>query len=126
MICLSYGKEVMRLKLHLLAKLIMLLLVVCVGIHPVSIAHLQQPVNHGKLVAVENEKSSVTTNLQVDDQKHVDFPNSFQARDYVILVLTITSLLIFSSCKSRRRIKHFLYSVYYQSSYFSRNHLFTP
>jgi hypothetical protein len=116
----------MTLKLHLLAKLLMTLLVVSVGIHPVSIVHLHQPANHGKLVAVENETSFVTINLQVDDQKHFDFPNSFQAKDNVILVLTITSLLIFSSCKSRRRIKHFLYSVYYQSSYFSRNHLFTP
>jgi hypothetical protein len=114
------------LKLHLLAKLIMTLLVVCVGIHPVSMVHLHQSVNHGKLVAVENETSFVTTNLQVDDEKHFDFLNSFQAKDYVVLVLTITSLFIFSSRKSRRKLKHFLYSVYYQSSYFSRNHLFTP
>jgi hypothetical protein len=116
----------MTLKLHLLAKLMMTLLVVCVGIHPVSIAHLHQPANHGKLVAIENETSSITTNLQLDDQKHSDFSSSFQAKGYVILVLTITSLLIFSSHKSRRRLKYFLYAIYYQSSYFSRNHLFTP
>ncbi|MGM0877418.1 MAG: hypothetical protein ACQEWV_22465 [Bacillota bacterium] len=113
------------MKLHLLIKSSIMLLLVVVGLHFVSMPHLSHPVSHGKMVAVEKEESVVSMNLQEDDQKHFDLLNSIQVKDQLILVLVLTSLFIYSSSKSRRKIKHFLYSVYYQSSYFSRNHLFT-
>jgi hypothetical protein len=125
MICLLHGKGVTTLKLRLLVKSIMMLLLVFVGFHFVSMSHLSQPVNHGKVLAVETEASLVSINLQEDDQKHFDLLNSIHVKDSLILVLAKLSLLIFVSTKSKRIMKHFLYSVFYQSSYFSRNHLIT-
>jgi hypothetical protein len=125
MIGLLHGKGVISLKLHLLVKSIMLLLFLLVGFHFVSMHHLSLPLGHGKMIAVETEESVGSMNLQEDDQKHFDLLNSIQVKDQLILVLVLTSLLLYSSSLSRQKIKHFLYSVYYQSSYFSRNHLFT-
>lgn len=103
----------------------MMFLVVFVGCHLVSIPHLDQPFNHGKMVAVESLSTFETINLQ-EDQKHVDlFVGGIVFGYVLILTLAIPTNLVLTSTKSRRKLKHFLYSVYYQSSYFSKNHLYT-
>jgi hypothetical protein len=125
MIDLLHGKGVTSLKLRLLIKSIMMLMLVFVGFHIVSMSHLNHPINQAKVLAVETEASLATINLQEDDQKHFNHLDSIQVKDPLILLVVIITLLIFSTIRSNQKIRHFLYSVYYQSSYFSRNHLFT-
>ncbi|KKI91881.1 hypothetical protein WQ54_12180 [Bacillus sp. SA1-12] len=112
------------MKLRLLVKSMMMLLLVIVGFHFVSMSHLQQPVHHGKVLAVEDDASSEIMNLQEDGQKHGFFAYSILVKDSLILVVAMIFLCT-ASTKARRKLKQFLYSVYYQSSYFSKNHLFT-
>jgi hypothetical protein len=125
MIDLLHGKGVTSLKLRLLVKSILMLLLVFVGFHIVSMSHLNHPINQAKVLAIETESSFTTINLQEDDQKHFNHLDSIQVKDPLILLIVIMTLLIFSSIRFNQKIRHFLYSVYYQSSYFSRNHLFT-
>ncbi|MGM7723105.1 hypothetical protein [Metabacillus sp. Hm71] len=113
------------MKLRLLIKSTMMLLIVFAGFHFVSMSHLHQPVHHGKVLGVESEASVATINLQEDDQKHGLFVSNNQLKDPLILVVAMVSLIFTASTKTRRKLKQFLYSVYYQSSYFSKNHLFT-
>jgi hypothetical protein len=125
MIDLLHGKGVTSLKLRLLVKSILMLLLVFVGFHIVSMSHLNHTTNQAKVLAVETESSFTTINLQEDDQKHFNHLDSIQVKDPLILQVVIITLFIFSSIRFNQKIRHFLYSVYYQSSYFSRNHLFT-
>ncbi|OAS82100.1 MULTISPECIES: hypothetical protein [Metabacillus] len=113
------------MKLRLLVKSILMLLLVFVGFHIVSMSHLNHPTNQAKVLAVETESSFTTINLQEDDQKHFNHLDSIQVKDPLILQVVIITLFIFSSIRFNQKIRYFLYSVYYQSSYFSRNHLFT-
>lgn len=113
------------MKLLLLIKSLMIFLIVFVGCHFVSMPHSNQLANHGKLVAVESVSTFETINLQ-EDQKHVDFLIGGHVVGYLlVLMLAFTTHLVRTPTKSRRKLKHFLYSVYYQSSYFSKSHLYT-
>jgi hypothetical protein len=125
MIVLLHGKGVTSLKLHLLFRTIVMIMLVFVGVHFVSMNHLNQHVSHGNVLAVETDASIATFSLQEDDQKHIDLLKSIQVKEALTLILLVKSLLIFSSSSSKRKIRHFLYAVYFQSSYFSKNHLFT-
>jgi TctA family transporter len=123
MIFILYGKGVTTLKLRLLLKLMMMLLLIFAGFHFVSIHHSSQPLHAGKVLAVEAEASLTAINLVEDNQKHYLHSNSNSVKDTLILVLMILSLIFFAKYKSKRKMRHFLYSVYYQSSYFSKRHL---
>ena len=125
MIDLLHGKGVTSLKLRLLIKSIMMLMLVFVGFHIVSMSHFNNPSIQAKVLAVETEASVATVDLLADDQKHFNHLDSIQVKDPLILQVVIITLFIFSSIRFNQKIRHFLYSVYYQSSYFSRNHLFT-
>ena len=84
------------------------------------------PTNQGKMIAVENEATAGVLLLGEDEQKHFNLFHSVDTA-YNVLVTAITLLLFGRLLTFRQQqLKTFLYAVYYQSSYFSKNHLFKP
>jgi hypothetical protein len=122
-----YGtaKGVRRLKHHLLIKFFMMLLLFCSSLLFVSMSHLHHPTDQGNMIAVESEAIIGLVTLGEEEQKHIDF-FSTSGTAIIVLVTAITLFLYGQLSTQRQILKPFLYAVYYQSSYFSKDHLFKP
>jgi len=122
---LSNSKGGRQLKHLLLIKSFMVLLIFLSGFQLVSMSTTyHHPTNQGKLIAVENEATAGVLIVE-EDQKDFD---QFRSVDtaYIVLVIAITMFLFGQLLTHRQQLRPFLYAVYYQSSYFSKNHLFKP
>lgn len=104
----------------------MLLLIFLSGFQLVSMStNYHHPTNQGKMIAVENEATSGVLLFEEDEQKHF---NLFRSLDtaYIVLVTALTMFLFAQLATHTQQLRPFLYAVYYQSSYFSKNHLYKP
>ncbi|PMC38636.1 hypothetical protein CJ195_09275 [Bacillus sp. UMB0899] len=107
---------------RLLFKSLFLLLIFITSIHLVSMSQVHHPISLGKVVAVENDAASGYTILE-EDQKQFDLYGSMPEIVYTVLI-SLTLLLFSYFAIRRQRIRQFLYAVYYQSSYFSKDRLY--
>ncbi len=85
-------------------------------------SQVHHPISLGKVVAVENDSVSGYTLLE-EDQKHFDLFGPAPEIVYTILISLVLMLFSYFAIW-RQRIRQFLYAVYYQSSYFSKDRLY--
>lgn len=122
------GKEVDLLK-HKLYKWIAAFLINSVAFHTVSISQVEQPASYAKVIAVEAEAFYIAMNLLEDIEKAQTLISKTDiGKHLLILVLAavITTLILYGLIKWKYRLKQFLYPAYFQSSYFSNYHLYSP
>ncbi|WP_226526837.1 hypothetical protein [Metabacillus niabensis] len=107
---------------RLLFKSLFLLLIFITSIHLVSMSQVHHPISLGKVIAVENEAATGYTLLE-EDQKHFDLYGILPEIAYTVLIAI--ALLLYSYFTTwNQRIRQFLYAVYFQSSYFSKDRLY--
>lgn len=124
MICLLYGKGVISLKQLLLIKSIIMFLIVLSGSHIVSMSYGNHPhSDHNHMIAVEAESSLVFLQIDEDKKKHIDLFNSFIGMSFLVLLAAMILCLFSMLTAGREKVRHFLCSVHYQSSYLSKSHL---
>ncbi|HZH58274.1 MAG TPA: hypothetical protein VEY70_01565 [Metabacillus sp.] len=111
------------MKHRLLLKSFFLLLIFISSIHLVSMSQVHHPISLGKVIAIENDAAFGLTTFEEEDHKHFDLFSTAPEIEYTLLIAI--TLLLFSYFSIRKqRLRQFLYAVYYQSSYFSKNHLY--
>ncbi|MCM3409263.1 hypothetical protein [Metabacillus litoralis] len=109
----------------LLIKSFMVLLISLSGLQLVSMSTIyHHPTNQGKIIAVENEATAGVLIVE-EDQKHFDLFRSVDTA-YIVLIIALAMFLFGQLLTHRQQLKPFLYAVYYQSSYFLKNHLLKP
>lgn len=110
------------MKRHVFLKFMMLLLAVIISFNFASIPHSMKAVHHGKVVLEDDPNATASFHFEEQKDKHLDASGILQSNILVNLVLTTFFIVLLSLPNLRRMLKHFLYSVYYQSSYFSKYH----
>jgi len=86
-------------------------------------SQVHHPISLGKVFAIENDAAFGLTTFEEEDHKHFDLFSAAPEIEYTLLI-AITLLLFGYFSIRKQRFRQFLYAVYYQSSYFSKNHLY--
>ncbi len=110
------------LKHRLLLKSFFLLLIFISSIHLVSVSQLHHPISLENVFAVENEATFGLTLVEEEDHNYIDLFSTASEMEYSALI-ALTLLLFSFFAIWKKNIMQFLYAVFYQSSYFSNNHL---
>ncbi|MGG3858134.1 hypothetical protein ABET41_09235 [Metabacillus fastidiosus] len=107
------------MKRPVLFKSLMMFFAIMISFNIASIPHSMKAVSHGKVV-LEDNTASASVHVEEQKGKHLDLSGVLQSKVLINLVLMVFFTTLLCSSNIRRMLKHFLYSVYYQSSYFSK------